>query len=190
MLILPLMQHLHPRCCEIGTSVVNVLRSWSVEENVTKVLQNKVALLGISALVLGALLSFYYSNQREEERIRWQELARTRIKNHDIDLVHSDLKLSQVSFVEGDILNKSAYTVNNISLHIKVFDCPDEKLSEVMAAGEPCNILAEKTTTLELTIPPGQQKAFEKFVRFSSLPPLTGEWSWRGRIAGYDPVVD
>lgn len=126
----------------------------------------------IVAAVVGSLV--YFLNEREEER------SFSRISLSDLDFKNIALKPEHSGYrLSGRIKNNSGeFTLKQVDLVITMQDCTDA------ANSVDCVTIGESRENMDLNIPPGQARDFEKLLYFSGgNPRILGRLEWNYSVS-------
>lgn len=130
----------------------------------------KLALILLTVIVAAAVLGggyFYWDAQRQAARSAY---AKSLISPDTIDFV--DLRLSSsygTHNVHGKVRNRSMYQLRSFKMKITVQDCPAGK----------CETIGEDEISEYIDVPPGQMRAFDRYVSLMGMPtPIALEWHY------------
>jgi len=136
---------------------------------------------GAALLVLVAIAAIAVLSELERENADNRE-SLTRVPKDQLEL--TNLELGRVPGGEGDYQifgqaknNSAQYTVNEVDIRVKVFDCPAKRWSR------DCATIGDSDVVILADIPPGQLRAVQEDIFFDSMPPIKGSLVWSYKIA-------
>lgn len=128
-------------------------------------------------LVIGAWFAFneYKDRLRLREASTQGSRLMEQVKFEEVSLSN----LSGWSRISGRVRNTSGYTLTGADLTVTIQDCVHNS----------CETVGQNSLSVnDLTVPPRQSRAFERYLTFKGLPPPRGQYQWRynvERLRGY-----
>lgn len=119
--------------------------------------------------IVGAIILFVMDRRQKAER----ELAKTRIKTAEVDLVDLGLRNGYGAgsyTLVGRVRNRSGrYTLNEMRLKLTMKDCGDTNS---------CEVVGQTEEAIYVNVPPGQARDLNEFVSFTGLGSPRGKHQW------------
>ncbi len=126
---------------------------------------------GIIILLIALIITWSVSDSNQK-----QQVAKSLIPINQIEL--SNLRLSKgfsLYQLSGEVKNNSSYELQDISLAVKAYDCPDTTItSNCTIVGEDDNV------STYIDVHPNQVRSLNNvtYVNLDNMPPVRGNFLW------------
>jgi hypothetical protein len=121
------------------------------------------------ALAAIGLAAYFWQNAPEATR------AGDRVRPAELTLDQLDLQRTpRGATLTGRVRNGSGFRLRELTLAVRLYDCPDAEPPD-------CPVIGEAEAIARPDVPPGQLRAFSAHFVFANLPRLAGtlRWDWR-----------